>query len=156
MCHRKKRERSVFLFKTVELWGAKRPLGSPSGGFGVASAVATRTTKQTTCAQHREDDWKAWTGQSEDIPPVKMSVRVIARIRSLLESENEKDAIVEAAGADAASSARLSVVKIPSPKNFSEDFTFQFNGVYGQQSTQQELFDEEGKLTGFSHSLTLN
>lgn len=75
-----------------------------------------------------------------------MSVRVIARIRPLLKSENEKDAIVETVGADPASSTRPSIVKIPNPKNFSEDFTFQFNGVYDQQATQQELFDAEGKL----------
>jgi hypothetical protein len=75
-----------------------------------------------------------------------MSVRVIARVRPLLKSENEKDAIVEAIGADAGSNARASIVKIPNPKNFSEDFTFQFSGVYDQQATQQELFDAEGKL----------
>jgi hypothetical protein len=77
-----------------------------------------------------------------------MSVRVVARIRPLLKSENEKDAIVEAVGADAESTARPSTVKIPNPKNFSEGFTFQFNSVYDQQATQQDLFDAEGKLTG--------
>jgi hypothetical protein len=79
-----------------------------------------------------------------------MSVRVVARIRPLLNSENEKDAIVEAIG-DAASPARSSVVKIPNPKNFSEDFTFQFNRVYNQESTQQELFDAEGRFPGIFH-----
>ena len=76
-----------------------------------------------------------------------MSVRVVARIRPLLKSENEKDAIVEAIGIDAGSSARPSIVKIPNPKNFAEDFTFHFSSVYDQQATQQELFDTEGKLT---------
>ncbi|KAF7508676.1 hypothetical protein GJ744_009068 [Endocarpon pusillum] len=72
-----------------------------------------------------------------------MSVRVVARIRPLLQSENKKDAIVEAIGTDEASSARPSIVKIPNPKNLSEDFTFQFNGVYDEQASQQELFDAE-------------
>lgn len=75
-----------------------------------------------------------------------MSVRVVARIRPLLKSENEKDAIVEAVGADAGSSVRPSTVKVPNPKNFAEDFTFHFSSVYDQQATQQELFDTEGKL----------
>jgi Kinesin motor domain len=78
-----------------------------------------------------------------------MSVRVVARIRPLQRPELEKDAIVEAIGADPATS-KPSIVKIPNPKNFSEDFTFQFNSVYGQDSTQQELFDTEGKLAGDS------
>lgn len=77
-----------------------------------------------------------------------MSVRVVARIRPLLQSENKKDAIVEAVGTDEASSARPSIVKIPNPKNLSEDFTFQFNGVYDEQATQQELFDAEGSSPG--------
>lgn len=77
-----------------------------------------------------------------------MSVRVVARIRPLLQSEHEKDVIVEAVSADISSSARPSIVKIPNPKNFSEDFTFQFSGVYDDEATQQELFDAEGKLAG--------
>jgi hypothetical protein len=80
-----------------------------------------------------------------------MSVRVIARIRPLLKSENEKDAIVEAIGAVAGSNARPSIVKIPNPKNFSEDYTFQFSGIYDRQATQQELFDAEGKLARSSN-----
>ena len=76
-----------------------------------------------------------------------MSVRVVARVRPLLKSENEKDAIVEAVPTDAGSSARPSTVKIPNPKNLSEDFTFQFNTVYDQQANQQEIFDTEGKIT---------
>ena len=83
-----------------------------------------------------------------------MIVRVIARIRPLLQTEHEKDSIVEATGTHAASSSRPSIVKIPNPKNLSEDFTFQFNGVYGQEATQQELFDAEGKLAGISSSHT--
>lgn len=75
-----------------------------------------------------------------------MSVRVVARIRPLLKSENGKDAIVEVVQTDAESPARPSTVKIPNPRNLSEDFTFQFNTVYDEQATQQELFDTEGKL----------
>jgi hypothetical protein len=77
-----------------------------------------------------------------------MSVRVVARIRPLLKVENEKDAIVEAIGADTSGGTKPSIVKIPNPKNFSEDFTFQFNSVYDQNATQQEMFDVEGKLIG--------
>lgn len=86
-----------------------------------------------------------------------MSVRVIARIRPLLKSEHEKDLIVEATGTNPASSARPSIVKVPNPKSLSEDFTFQFNGVYDREATQQELFDAEGKLAGLfdSHTLVL-
>lgn len=64
-----------------------------------------------------------------------MSVRVVARIRPLLNSELEKDTIVTAHG---------SVVRIPNPKNEGEDFSFQFNSVYGSDVTQQLLFDNEG------------
>ena len=65
-----------------------------------------------------------------------MSVRVVARIRPLLQAELDKDTIVTADG---------SVVRIPNPKNESEDFSFQFNSVYGFEATQQTLFDQEGK-----------
>lgn len=64
-----------------------------------------------------------------------MSVRVVARVRPLLGNELEKDEIVEAVSS--------TTVRIPSPKNAAESFSFQFNSVYGQQSTQQELFDNE-------------
>lgn len=75
-----------------------------------------------------------------------MSVRVVARIRPLLKSEIEKDVIVEAIDVDASSNSKPSMIKIPNPKNLSEDFTFQFNSVYDQQTTQQELSDAEGEL----------
>ena len=64
-----------------------------------------------------------------------MSVKVIARIRPLLKSELDKDTIVDADGP---------VVRIPNPKNENESFSFQFNSVYGSETTQQELFDGEG------------
>lgn len=79
-----------------------------------------------------------------------MSVRVVARIRPLLKSENEIDTIVRTSGADEKS--RPNVVKVPNPKNFSEEFSFQFNSVYGENATQQEIFDAEGELEGGSRN----
>lgn len=71
----------------------------------------------------------------------KMSVRVVARIRPLLKSELEKDQIVTS---HAATDDAPTIVKIPNPKNFAEEYSFQFNSVYEQGSTQQELFEAEG------------
>lgn len=71
-----------------------------------------------------------------------MSVRVVARVRPLLKAELEKDQIINIEpGAD----GNPGLVKIPNPKNLSEEYSFQFNSVYGQESTQQELFDAEGE-----------
>jgi hypothetical protein len=81
-----------------------------------------------------------------------MSVRVVARIRPLLKSENEIDVIVRTSGAD--EKARPNVVKVPNPKNFSEEFNFQFNSVYGEDATQQEIFDAEGELQRRSETET--
>ncbi len=76
-----------------------------------------------------------------------MSVRVVARIRPLLKSENEIDTIVRTNDADSDSAkSRPTVVKVPNPKNFSEEYNFQFNSVYDQDATQQEIFDAEGEL----------
>ncbi|KAL1998135.1 hypothetical protein VTN02DRAFT_6795 [Thermoascus thermophilus] len=89
-----------------------------------------------------------------------MSVRVVARIRPLLKSERELDVIVRTGSANsgAVSQAnkekrserekaslrdRENIVKIPNPKNESEDFSFQFNAVYDADVTQEELFDAE-------------
>lgn len=41
----------------------------------------------------------------------------------------------------------MNIVKIPNPKNESEEFSFAFNGVYDQQTTQEELFTAEGATT---------
>jgi hypothetical protein len=71
-----------------------------------------------------------------------MSVRVVARIRPLLSSELEKDVIVHA---DRVEGKPLTVVKIPNPKNEAEEFSFAFNGVYDQATTQEALFTAEGK-----------
>lgn len=74
-----------------------------------------------------------------------MSVRVVARIRPLLKAEIEKDVIVTAAPCQTASPAsRPQVVRIPNPKNEAEMYSFQFNSVYEQETTQQEVFEHEG------------
>lgn len=72
-----------------------------------------------------------------------MSVRVVARIRPLLKAESEANIIVRA-GARAAGSEHPTAVTIPNPKNIAENFTFNFNSVYERETTQQELFDNEG------------
>ncbi|OAP65448.1 hypothetical protein AYL99_01420 [Fonsecaea erecta] len=69
-----------------------------------------------------------------------MSVRVVARVRPLLKTELEKDQIVTSHnGPD----GKPTIVKIPNPKNFAEEYSFQFNSVYEQHATQQEIFDAE-------------
>lgn len=72
-----------------------------------------------------------------------MSVRVVARIRPLLEKELDKDVIVHSDRVDGEKT--LTVVKIPNPKNEAEEFSFAFNSVYDQAATQEELFTAEGK-----------
>ncbi|KAL1311016.1 hypothetical protein AAFC00_001234 [Neodothiora populina] len=72
-----------------------------------------------------------------------MSVRVVARLRPLLENELEKDTIVEAVAASADSGADPTIVRIPNPKNEAEAYSFVFNSVYDQQTTQQQIFDHE-------------
>ncbi|KAJ5779757.1 hypothetical protein N7457_007477 [Penicillium paradoxum] len=92
-----------------------------------------------------------------------MSVRVVARIRPLLNSEREVDVILRT-GSSADSKSRQStigdkpeksdkklaalrdrdnVVRIPNPKKEGEEYAFQFNGVYDAKVSQQELFDAE-------------
>ncbi|OBS22135.1 hypothetical protein FPOA_08471 [Fusarium poae] len=70
-----------------------------------------------------------------------MSVRVVSRIRPLLEKERECDIIVRADAVD--SSKPSTIVKIPNPKNEAEEFSFTFNGVYDRATTQEELFTAE-------------
>jgi hypothetical protein len=72
-----------------------------------------------------------------------MSVRVVARIRPLLKNEIDKDIIVTAAPNDD-STTNAQIVRIPNPKNDAELYSFQFNSVYEQDATQQQLFDNEG------------
>ncbi|KAI9052577.1 hypothetical protein LZ554_003920 [Drepanopeziza brunnea f. sp. 'monogermtubi'] len=71
-----------------------------------------------------------------------MSVRVVARIRPTLgEKELEKDTIVRAESS--VEGKPFNVVRIPNPKNEAEEFSFTFNGVYDQSTTQEELFTNE-------------
>lgn len=63
----------------------------------------------------------------------------------MLEGEAEKDVIVRADSKDG--SQKPTVVRIPNPKNESEDFNFSFGGVYDQLATQEALFTAEGRLT---------
>lgn len=70
-----------------------------------------------------------------------MTVRVVARIRPSQPHELSKDIIVSPASTSP--SAPSTLIKIPNPKNASEDFTFAFSGVYGPEATQQEVFDAE-------------
>lgn len=76
---------------------------------------------------------------------INMSVRVVARIRPLLKNEIDKDIIVTAAPA---STGTAQLVRIPNPKQPAELYSFQFNSVYEQETTQQELFDNEGMSNG--------
>jgi hypothetical protein len=79
-----------------------------------------------------------------------MSVRVVARIRPLLKAEIEKDVIVTAAPTQTASaSSQSQVLRIPNPKNEAELYSFQFNSVYEQETSQQELFENEGLYARF-------
>jgi hypothetical protein len=83
-----------------------------------------------------------------------MSVRVVARIRPLLSKELDRDVIVRAEPSPSTASdpnAPLTVVRIPNPKNEAEEFSFAFNGVYDQGTSQEELFTGEST----SHSMSL-
>lgn len=71
-----------------------------------------------------------------------MSVRVVARIRPLLEKEQDKDVVVTAGEAEDGKP----VVKIPNPKKEAEEFTFGFNSVYDAATTQEQLFSAEGSF----------
>lgn len=89
-----------------------------------------------------------------------MSVRVVARVRPLWKSERELDVILRIGsqsttakddgkpshekGSLAALRDRDTIVRIPTPKNGNEEYSFQFNGVYDAGVSQQELFDAEG------------
>lgn len=71
------------------------------------------------------------------------TVRTVVRFRPLLEKELEKDVIVRADRVD--EGKPLTLVKIPSPKNGAEEFSFAFNSVYEQSTSQEELFTAEGR-----------
>ncbi|CAL3971652.1 hypothetical protein PZA11_004971 [Diplocarpon coronariae] len=71
-----------------------------------------------------------------------MSVRVVARIRPTIGgNELSKDTIVRAESSQ--EGKPFNVVRIPNPKNESEEFSFTFNGVYDQDTTQEQLFTNE-------------
>lgn len=73
-----------------------------------------------------------------------MSVRVVARLRPLLKKESEKDVIVfTASPRPEPPHTSSTIVRIPNPKNEAEMFSFQFNNVYEQDATQQDVFDNE-------------
>lgn len=92
----------------------------------------------------------------------KMSVRVVGRVRPLLKAEREVDVILrtgsqgqsapskgdkKSSNENAALAAlrdRDTIVRIPNPKNESEEYSFQFNAVYDSNASQQDLFDAEG------------
>lgn len=74
------------------------------------------------------------------------SVRVVARVRPLLQSELNRDTIITTASTGGEDSNKANIVRIPNPKNVGEDFSFQFNSVYDQEATQQDVFDNEGWL----------
>lgn len=94
-----------------------------------------------------------------------MAIRVIARIRPRQAGESNQDIIVTTVPAPGTTGTTntakhggeeknhkaseggtqpSTLIKIPSPKNENEDFTFQFSGVYGPDASQQEIFDREG------------
>ena len=74
-----------------------------------------------------------------------MSVRVVARIRPLLNNELDKDTIVKADAPGKDVGNFPTIIRIPRPKNDNEHFSFQFSRVYETGSTQQELFESEGQ-----------
>jgi len=78
-------------------------------------------------------------------------VRVVARIRPLLEKELDKDTVVYPASND--DGKTTNVIKIPNPRNESEEFSFTFNSVYDQTTTQEQLFTAEGPFVHASPSL---
>ena len=70
---------------------------------------------------------------------------MVARIRPLLDKELDKDTIVRAESSG--DGKTMNIVRIPNPKNEAEEFSFTFNGVYDMDTTQEELFTNEGMRT---------
>lgn len=77
-----------------------------------------------------------------------MTIRVVARIRPVHQTELERDTIVKVAGIDGEAPT---LVKVPNPKNEHEDFTFQFSSVYTEAAEQQIIFDNEGASMNWIH-----
>lgn len=73
-----------------------------------------------------------------------MSIKVVARIRPLLKAEaGSPEIIVEALTSSDDTASRPNTIRLPNPRNPSENYSFQFNNVYDAQATQQEIFDNE-------------
>ncbi|PHH81810.1 hypothetical protein CDD82_7795 [Ophiocordyceps australis] len=73
-----------------------------------------------------------------------MSVRVVARIRPLLHGEHNRDVIVRAGQPERADADKpQTIVKIPNPRNEAEEFSFAFNSVFEQSTSQDALFASE-------------
>jgi hypothetical protein len=70
---------------------------------------------------------------------------VVARIRPLLDKELDKDTLVRAERSG--DGKAMNIVRIPNPKNEAEEFSFTFNGVYDMDTSQEELFTNEGTMT---------
>lgn len=68
---------------------------------------------------------------------------VVARIRPILDKELDKDTIVSA---ERGPDGKVSIVRIPNPKEENKDYSFTFNGVYDMETTQEELFTNEGMM----------
>lgn len=64
----------------------------------------------------------------------------------------DKDIIVRPDGGESENGPHT-LVKIPNPKNDSEDFSFAFNSVYGSSATQETLFTSEGTNYGLTTGL---
>jgi len=74
---------------------------------------------------------------------MQSSVRVVARIRPLLPTEHQRDTIVTSATSSSSPSKTAKIIRIPHPRNAAEAYSFHFNAVYDEQSTQQKLFEDE-------------
>ncbi|KAL8944814.1 MAG: hypothetical protein Q9216_000236 [Gyalolechia sp. 2 TL-2023] len=70
-------------------------------------------------------------------------IRVVARIRPQQNTTVERDCIVSASSSNGDTSSQPNLVRIPNFKNENEVYSFQFSSVYGQNSTQQTIFDNE-------------
>ncbi|KAK3367835.1 P-loop containing nucleoside triphosphate hydrolase protein [Podospora didyma] len=114
---------------------------APKLGTVLASAFSCSTTVRDDKPQSRCFSFLFCPIPLVNVQLTTMSVRVVARIRPLLETELDKDVIVRAEAVE--EGKPLTMVKIPSPKNGSEEFSFAFNGVYDQATTQEELFTAE-------------
>ncbi|KAH0555678.1 hypothetical protein GP486_006378 [Trichoglossum hirsutum] len=83
-----------------------------------------------------------------------MSVRVVARIRPLLKAELDRDIVVHGtSSSDGGPNGDIDTIRIPNPRNENEEFSFQFNSVYGVQATQEDIFQNEAESSGVGGQL---